>query len=256
MNGTLLAYYRCPDSCAVFKQTRSQFGDPGFFRWGHDTICYGRSGGVASARRAEAAIYDAQNDIEIRDSSVSLPFDPEEVTENLLRERYSAHFREPNRFSNVLIRKTYYRVRPYLSVPVRKQLQKLYLRNWDTIAFPEWPVDLTVDRVQQRLMVLAIQAQGVKTMPFIWFWPDGCTGCAIITHDVEAAAGKEYCQKVMDIDESFGFRSSFQIVPEERYSVSQDDLAQITTRGFEVNVHDLKHDGRLYAECDEFLRRA
>ena len=27
-------------------------------------------------------------------------------------------------------------------------------------------------------------------------------------------------------------------------------------RGFEVNVHDLKHDGRLYAEREEFLRRA
>ena len=28
------------------------------------------------------------------------------------------------------------------------------------------------------------------------------------------------------------------------------------SRGFEVNVHDLKHDGRLYADHREFLRRA
>ena len=60
----------------------------------------------------------------------------------------------------------------------------------------------------------------------------------------------------MDIDASFGFRSSFQVVPEDRYSVSNGYLDSIKDRGFEVNVHDLKHDGRLYAEHAEFLNRA
>lgn len=38
-----------------------------------------------------------------------------------------------------------------------------------------------------------------------------------MTHDVEAVAGREFCAQMLDIDESFGIRASFQIVPEGRY---------------------------------------
>ncbi|MGB6691525.1 MAG: hypothetical protein WBE76_27120 [Terracidiphilus sp.] len=178
------------------------------------------------------------------------------MTENLQRERYSAHFRQPGRLSNAILRKLYYLLRPYLSVPVRKRLQRIHLRKWDQIPFPRWPVDCTVDRINRKLLTLAMRAQRVEEVPFIWFWPDNCTSCAIITHDVEDLEGRDFCPQLMDLDESFGFRSSFQIVPEDRYIVSSDYLALIASRGFEVNVHDLKHDGRLYAKHDEFLRRA
>jgi hypothetical protein len=59
----------------------------------------------------------------------------------------------------------------------------------------------------------------------------------------------------MDIDDSFGFKSSFQIVPEDRYPVSQEFLTRLRDRGFEVCVQDLNHDGRLFDERNEFLRR-
>ena len=100
------------------------------------------------------------------------------------------------------------------------------------------------------------EAQGLEKIPFIWFWPDGFSSCAVITHDVEDPSGKDFCDRLMDMDESFGLRSSFQVVPENRYSVSPHFLDSIRSRGFEVNVHDLKHDGRLYADHAEFLRRA
>ena len=45
-------------------------------------------------------------------------------------------------------------------------------------------------------------------------------------------------------------------MPEDRYTVSGSFRESITARGFEVNVHDLTHDGRLYADHAEFLRRA
>jgi hypothetical protein len=38
--------------------------------------------------------------------------------------------------------------------------------------------------------------------------------------------------------------------------VSPEALEQIRARGFEVNVHDLNHDGRLMCDHAEFLRRA
>jgi hypothetical protein len=73
---------------------------------------------------------------------------------------------------------------------------------------------------------------------------------------VEGESGRDFCAGLMDLDESFGIRSAFQVVPEARYSVQKSFLDSITGRAFELNIHDLKHDGRLYADHAEFLRRA
>jgi hypothetical protein len=132
----------------------------------------------------------------------------------------------------------------------------MYLRRWDKIPFPAWPVDATVDLIHQKLLALSLRAQGLEKIPFIWFWPEGFSSCAIMTHDVESESGRDFCARLMDLDESFGIRSAFQVVPEKRYSVPRSFLDSITSRGFEVNIHDLKHDGLLYTEHEEFLRRA
>ena len=60
----------------------------------------------------------------------------------------------------------------------------------------------------------------------------------------------------MDLDDSYGIKASFQVIPEKRYRVSGEYVDQIKDRGFEFNVHDLNHDGRLYQRREEFLRRA
>ena len=60
----------------------------------------------------------------------------------------------------------------------------------------------------------------------------------------------------MDIDEEYGFKSSFQIVPERRYPVEEEFLQSIRSRGFEICLHDLNHDGNLFEERSEFRRRA
>ena len=77
-----------------------------------------------------------------------------------------------------------------------------------------------------------------------------------MTHDVETAAGLNFAGKLMDINDSFGIKSSFQIVPEERYTASEEVLSAIRARGFEINVHDLKHDGHLFEEHEQFLQAA
>jgi len=249
-----LDYYRCPENYANFKTSGPLSGEPGFFRWGQDTLCYARTVSGVGVSQADHVTHDLLEDIER--SGGSLPFDADELLENLQRERYTAHFRNPGKLSHALVRKIYYLIRPLLAVPVRKHLQRISLRNWDKIPFPQWPVDCTVDRIHRKLMADAMRAQGVEKVPFIWFWPDNYETSIIITHDVEDPPGKDFCGRLMDVDESFGFRSSFQVVPEVRYPVSKQYLESITSRGFEVNVHDLTHDGRLYAKYDEFLRRA
>ncbi len=255
MNRHFLDYYRCPEDFANYRIAGPLSQDSGYFHWDRETICYARTASGAKSDQPDSVAYDAEPDVDIHDSLAVLPFDPEEVIENLQRERYSAHFRKPGRLSHTIMRKLYYFFRPWLSVPVRKHLQKIHLRNWDKIPFPHWPVDFTVDRIHSKRLALAMRVQGVQKAPFIWFWPEGYKSCTILTHDVEDEDGKNFCGTMMDIDESFGFRTSFQVVPEDRYSVPRSYLDQIKNRGFEVNVHDLKHDGRLYAEHGEFLRR-
>jgi hypothetical protein len=60
----------------------------------------------------------------------------------------------------------------------------------------------------------------------------------------------------MDLNDSYGVKSSFQIVPVGRYRVSDEILGEIRTRGFEINVHDRSHDGLLYRDRKTFLARA
>jgi hypothetical protein len=251
-----LDYFRCPEAYAAFQVKGSLSPDPGYFHWGEDTVCYGRTANGSRSATVETIAYDALNDLDSSESVSRLPFDPQEVIENLLRERYAAHFRGSGRLSRSIIRKMYYLVRPYLGVAIRKHLQKAHLRNWDKISFPQWPVDCTVDRLQRKLLALGMKAQGADRVPFIWFWPEGHKSCAILSHDVENPDGKDFCGRLMDINEAYGFRTSFQVVPEVRYSVEKEFLDSITSRGFEVNVHDLNHDGHLFDEHKEFLRRA
>ena len=77
-----------------------------------------------------------------------------------------------------------------------------------------------------------------------------------MTHDVEAESGQGFCSELMNIDHSFGIKASFQLVPEGRYRISAALVAEIRDRGFEVDIQDLNHDGHLFREREEFLRRA
>ncbi|MGH9352544.1 MAG: hypothetical protein ACRD2G_10345 [Terriglobia bacterium] len=256
-SGNILAdYYRCPSEAAPLLPVGRLERQSGYFRLGRDTTCYGRLSSGAASKGPDGDLKDARERVVMAADGIRLPFDPSEVVENLRRERYSAHFREEGRAFNDLLRKAYYRLRPLLGVSARRHLQKVRLRGWQEISFPAWPVDTTVERIHQKLLALSLRAQGLEKIPFIWFWPEGLSSCAIMTHDIESSSGRDFCSRLMDLDESFGFYSAFQVVPENRYSVPKGFLNEIASRGFEVNIHDLKHDGRLYADRAEFQRRA
>jgi hypothetical protein len=60
----------------------------------------------------------------------------------------------------------------------------------------------------------------------------------------------------MDLDDSFGIKAAFQIVPEGRYPVPESLLREMRSRGFEVNVHDLNHSGHLFSCREDFFRSA
>ena len=258
MSKILSEYYRTPLlSPAVYSGAGRENG-PGFFRFGADVVCYGEcSSGVAADVNASDE-FDASKGMIVADSEIRLPFDVSKIIDNLRKEHYVKQLdsRRKGFTQHALIREVYYSVRELLPVWMRRHLQKAYFRDWQSLRFPHWPVDFTVDSLHESLLRLAMIAHGYERIPFIWFWPEGRDGCIIMTHDVETAAGRDFTSSLMDIDLSHGFKASFQVVPEKRYEVPESFVSEIRTRGFEFNIHDLNHDGQLFEEKDEFLRRA
>jgi glycosyltransferase involved in cell wall biosynthesis len=87
-------------------------------------------------------------------------------------------------------------------------------------------------------------------------WPDGKKFAFVLTHDVETAVGLEKCRDLMQLDMDLGFRSSFNLVPEGEYQDPRQLREELTQNGFEVGIHDLRHDGRLYQSDREFRQNA
>ncbi len=255
MNQTLLEYFRCPEVFAGLSAKGGLSENPGFFRFGKEVIGYGRYAGHAPAESPAGPLPDAWEDADCTSGLVDLPFDLEEVVENLRLERYTRDAQYGSSDTGVLA-SLYYTMRPFLPVAIRRHLQRAYLGDWKKIDFPNWPMDHSVDSIVRRSMQLVLRSQKLEKVPFIWFWPDGASSGLCMTHDVETAAGRDFCEELMTLNESFGIAASFQVVPEERYEVSPAYLDSIRRRGFEVNVQDLNHDGRLYSQREEFSRRA
>jgi hypothetical protein len=248
-------YYRCPEKFLDLALNEHLSSDEGYFRFGPRAICYGRSCSGTRGSRPESSLYDVLGDVVVGGGRLGLPFDPTEVIDNLRVERYANPRGRETRLEEFL-RRLYYRFRPFTNLTVRKQIQKFRARNWKKRSFPEWPVDTTVEDICEMLLLLSLRAKGEDRVPFVWFWPNGASGCLMMTHDVETRAGRDQCSNLMDVNDSFGLKSAFGIVPEERYEVSSGLLDLIRNRGFEIMIQDLNHDGRLYDSKEEFLRRA
>jgi len=247
-------HYRCPERYNQFALKGPLSDASGYFRLGED-IVYGRYCGRHPAKSVSGALFDGLPDITVDGGKVSLPFDLEQITGNLRCEQYGEVASRSSAVQS-LVNRVYYGVRPLLTVGVRKHLQRLRLKGWDRRPFPHWPVDRTVDSVFEQMLLQALKTTGTSRIPFIWFWPEGAPGCVMMTHDVETRLGRDFCAALMDVDESFGIPASFQVVPEVRYEVSRDFLKSISDRGFEICVQDLNHDGRLYANRQQFIARA
>ncbi len=73
---------------------------------------------------------------------------------------------------------------------------------------------------------------------------------------MEGQKGLDRVRQLADLEESLGFRSSFNFIPEGGYRVSKELRDELTARGFEVGVHDLHHDGKLYWSEEHFKEAA
>ena len=86
-------------------------------------------------------------------------------------------------------------------------------------------------------------------------WADKKKFALLLSHDVDTIGGLGNCLKLMHLEKKQGFRSSFNFVP-EAYQVSDRLRSNLEHEGFEVGIHGLKHDGKLFRNRAIFDKRA
>lgn len=246
----LCEYFSCPEQYASVALQGKVSQEMEHFKF-HDNVLFGAR---VTSETAESSTHPLARGNGSENREVHLTFDADITIDNIRLERYAKS--DQSHPTNSFAGRAYYYVRPLLPVKVRSHLQRLRLRGWTQIEFPRWPVDLTVDNTMAELLLMCRRAHNVERIPFVWFWPDGAKSAAVVTHDVETADGRDLCPVLMDMDDSYGIKGSFEVVPEERYEVTPAFVDSIWNRGFEVAVHDLNHDGYLYSDRNTFMQRA
>jgi hypothetical protein len=219
-----------------------------FFGFGEYVDCYGQSSVRHPSTNYDPHLEDVSFAAKIGRRQVTLPFDPDQFAENLRFEAYTGQMQADQTYfgGNAVIRAIYYLGRPAFPVQFRRILQRIRLQGGTDSPFPHWPVDRTVDKLFEELLKTVLKARNNVPVPFIWFWPEGAPAAAIVTHDVETETGRDFCSQLMDTDDEFGFKASYQVVPEKRDEVTPEFMKEIQQRGCELNVHDLYHDGNLF----------
>ena len=137
------------------------------------------------------------------------------------------------------MKKIYYTLRPFIPRWFQIALRRRLVLRKRAAVSDIWPID-----------------QRACKPPDGWSgWPEQKQFALILMHDVDTAKGHEKARHLMELEKRLGFRSIFNFVP-ERYNVSPDLRHELNQNGFEVGVHGLIHDGKLFSSKRVFEARA
>ncbi len=177
--------------------------------------------------------------------------DPASLTAFILgEERFGKH-----RWELSLPKKIYYELKPFLPRPLTKWMRQIYGRQGDDALSLHWHIEDRYPRFLWEVMRHLLLLTGKERVTFLDFWPNSAKHAFVLTHDIETAKGQAFVRRVAELEADFGFRSSFNFVP-ERYKLDEKLMQELRENGFEVGIHGLKHDGKLFASRGKFDRRA
>lgn len=136
--------------------------------------------------------------------------------------------------------RAYYHLKPFVPRSLRWALRRSRAAGTRRRHAAVWPIN-----------------EAAGKLPDGWpGWPDGKRFAVVLTHDVESQTGVEKVRALAELDMKFGFRSSFNFIPEGGYVVPAALREWLLEQGFEVGVHDLNHDGKLYHSRAGFNHKA
>jgi hypothetical protein len=141
-----------------------------------------------------------------------------------------------NRFTNHV----FYTLKPLIprwaQIAMRRQIARYTRKRYTHI----WPID-----------------PNAGTPPPGWSgWPEGKRFALVLSHDVDTLKGYNNVLQLAELEERMGFRSCFNFVPERYGRISLELLDELRRRGFDIAVHGLRHDGKLFFSKRTFNRHA
>lgn len=140
----------------------------------------------------------------------------------------------------MLRRRLYYDFKPFLPWRLRIAVRRMLAARLRRRHQATWPIDERIART-----------------PEGWpGWPESRQFAFVVTHDVEGPGGLAKVRSLAELEMRYGIRSSFNFIPQGGYAVPEELRSWLTANGFEVGVHDLHHDGKLYRSRRVFQKRA
>ncbi len=137
------------------------------------------------------------------------------------------------------MRKIYYFLKPliprFVQIILRRKIATIKIKKYQSC----WPINKQANKLPEK-----------------WHgWPESKKFAFILTHDVDAEKGLARCIQLVEIEKEFEFQSSFNFIP-GKYKVPDELRHYLVNNGFEVGIHGLKHDGKLYKNYKTFQNRA
>ncbi len=140
----------------------------------------------------------------------------------------------------MLLNRAYYLLKPFMPWRLRLSLRRWRANSRRVTHADVWPID-----------------PKAGAMPPSWpGWPESKQFALVLTHDVEGRKGFARVERLMELEAKYSFRSSFNFVPKGEYALSSELRQKMDASGFEVGVHGLEHDGKLFSSVTKFAERA
>jgi hypothetical protein len=124
----------------------------------------------------------------------------------------------------------FYVLKPFVPRKMQLFLRRKLVHNRLKSCADIWPIDA-----------------GAANPPANWTgWPDNKKFALVLTHDVDTRKGYDNVKALMKTEQDMKVRSAFAFVPERDYTLAPEMRQHLESNGFEICVHDLKHDGKLF----------
>lgn len=173
----------------------------------------------------------------------AFPLDDKIKHRYLLEEDFSLNYSVKHRIY-------YNAIRPVMPVPLRQMLQRRFFSGKSYNAnFIREDFVLEVEKRQNGMMPGADHG-----MPPENLYKNQSECAVVLSHDVEDAEGFAYIPKVLALEEKYGFKSSWNIVP-YKYPIDRGIINEINGCGHEIGIHGYNHDGKLYTSGKIFRER-
>jgi peptidoglycan/xylan/chitin deacetylase (PgdA/CDA1 family) len=178
--------------------------------------------------------------VTVSGKTISFAFDPLEIMDSLLHERYVDAARP-------LISKLpfdYHRVPAFMRVLGYKLLPHGEERAGR--GFPAWPVEPAAEALRFLVGAAVVSAGGTRGLEFAGnkFWPGGKQFAVVLSHDMDTARSFAAVENISGMERERGFRSCWNVVGAS-YRHDHAELESLRSAGHEIALHGDRHDNKL-----------